>query len=147
PSSTRCSSRRTDRTPRTRSRHRRSWRRPPRLAKTAPVRRAFHGHLWTLGPHVLGTLRPERVPRDEPWDTTLVDPVVGPIRLTGWLRARPTSETLVIVVHGLGGDTGSRYVLRAARAADAAGLSYLRLNMRGADRSGEDLYHAGLTAD
>lgn len=96
---------------------------------------------------MLGTLRPERVPRDEPWDTTLVDPVVGPIRLTGWLRARPASETLVIVVHGLGGDTESRYVLRAARAADAAGLSYLRLNMRGADRSGEDIYHAGLTAD
>jgi len=36
---------------------------------------------------------------------------------------------------------------RTARAADDAGLSYLRLNMRGADRSGEDLYHAALTQD
>jgi uncharacterized protein len=36
---------------------------------------------------------------------------------------------------------------RAAQAAEQVGLSCLRLDLRGADLSGEDLYHAGLTAD
>lgn len=86
-------------------------------------------------------------PRDEPWDATFLDPVIGSVRLTGWLRARPCSDTLVVIIHGLGGSADSRYMMRTAKAADEAGLSYLRLNMRGADRSGEDLYHAGLTQD
>jgi hypothetical protein len=107
----------------------------------------LHGHLWTLGPHLAHAVRPVRAPRDEPWDATVVDPDLGAIRLTGWLRRRPGSEALVVLVHGLGGSTDSPYVLRAARACDEAGLSYLRLNLRGADRSGEDFYHAGLTAD
>jgi hypothetical protein len=38
-------------------------------------------------------------------------------------------------------------MLRAARAARRAGVSSLRLNLRGADRSGEDFYHAGLIED
>jgi predicted alpha/beta-fold hydrolase len=36
---------------------------------------------------------------------------------------------------------------RGAAAVERAGLSCLRLNLRGADRLGEDYYHAGLTAD
>lgn len=40
-----------------------------------------------------------------------------------------------------------RALRRAARVAEAAGLDSLRLNLRGADRMGEDGYHAGLTAD
>jgi hypothetical protein len=92
-------------------------------------------------------LRPERAPHDVPWDTIVHDAKVGDIRLTGSLRARPSSDTIVVLVHGLGGCANSRYVLRAARACDEAGLSYLRVNCRGADRSGEDIYHAGLTDD
>ena len=91
--------------------------------------------------------RPERAPHDEPWDATVHDAKYGDVRLSGWLRARPGSDTLVVLVHGLGGSATSRYVLRAARACDEAGLSYLRVNCRGADRSGEDIYHAGLTDD
>lgn len=111
------------------------------------VRRAIHGHIWTVRPHLEHAFRPVRAPRDEPWDEVVVDPEVGSIRLTGWLRARPHSNTLAVLIHGLGGNTESRYVVRAARACDDAGLSYLRLNLRGADRSGEDFYHAGLTDD
>ena len=54
---------------------------------------------------------------------------------------------MVIVLHGLGGSCESFYVLRMAAVAYAAGHSTLRLNMRGADNSGADTYHAGLTAD
>jgi predicted alpha/beta-fold hydrolase len=74
------------------------------------------------------------------------DPKVGPVRLTGLLRERPGDE-LLILVHGLGGCTDSHYMVRGAEAAEAEGLSCLRVNLRGADRLGEDYYHAGLTAD
>jgi predicted alpha/beta-fold hydrolase len=50
-------------------------------------------------------------------------------------------------VHGLGGDVGSHYVLDAAAAGDAKGVAVLRLHLRGADRTGEDLYHAGMSHD
>ena len=57
------------------------------------------------------------------------------------------ADTLVLIVHGLGGSERSYYALRAARAAARAGLASLRMNHRGADRRGADSYHAGLTDD
>lgn len=72
---------------------------------------------------------------------------MGPIRLSGLLREAPGTDELVVLVHGLGGSTESHYMPRGAAAAEAAGLSCLRLNLRGSDRRGEDYYHAGLTAD
>ncbi len=79
---------------------------------------------------------------------------MGPVRLTGWLRDFPvegrpegSGQGLVVIVHGLGGCCESQYVRRAAAAAERAGLSCLRLNLRGSDRSGTDFYHAGLTTD
>ncbi len=103
-------------------------------------------HLWTLSPRIAHAVRPQRAPEARPWETVVDDPQVGPVRLTGLLRERSTDE-LLILVHGLGGSTDSHYMVRGAEAADGAGLSCLRLNLRGADRLGEDYYHAGLTAD
>jgi uncharacterized protein len=103
-------------------------------------------HLWTLGPRLAQAVRPIRVPDSSPWETVLQDPQVGPVRLTGRLRELPGDELLVLV-HGLGGSATSDYILQGAAAAEAAGLSCLRVNLRGADRLGEDFYHAGLTAD
>src|SRR6185295_375455 len=74
------------------------------------------------------------------------DPRFGAVRLTGRLRDRGEGD-LLVVVHGLGGCTESHYARRAAAAAERAGLSCLRMNLRGCDRSGEDFYHAGLTSD
>jgi predicted alpha/beta-fold hydrolase len=78
------------------------------------------------------------------------DPKMGPVRLTGRFhdrrQERPGGD-LVVIVHGLGGCCESQYVRRGAAAAERAGLSVLRLNLRGSDRSGTDFYHAGLTAD
>jgi predicted alpha/beta-fold hydrolase len=126
-------------------------------------------HFWTLAPRLRHMARPEPVPAAEPWQATVADPVVGPVRLTGLLRREAAgvpsngdaastrgevfegndggSGELVVLVHGLGGTIGSHYMRRGAGAAQAAGLSCLRLNLRGADFSGEDFYHAGLTAD
>lgn len=86
---------------------------------------------------------------------TLDDPAVGAVEVEG--RYRPhqrgdkrgdkSSDTLVILVHGLGGHADSAYMVDAALAVEAAGHSCLRLCLRGAAGSGEDFYHAGLTDD
>jgi len=47
----------------------------------------------------------------------------------------------------MGGSVDSVYCHTAAIAAGAASIAHLRLNLRGADRSGQDFYHAGLVAD
>jgi predicted alpha/beta-fold hydrolase len=109
------------------------------------LRGAAAGHLWTVGPWLRHQIRPASAPPSEPWSTLVLDPKIGPVRLTGQLRHR--SASLVLVVHGLGSEIDAPYVIAAARAADARGLSCLRIFLRGADRKGEDFYHAGLTAD
>jgi predicted alpha/beta-fold hydrolase len=56
----------------------------------------------------------------------------------------------VIVVHGIGGSSESRYVVRAGVALHRAGYHVVRLDLRGAGGSIVDapsLYHAGLTSD
>lgn len=70
----------------------------------------------------------------------------GRVRLTGLLRQRG-SDTLALIVHGLAGSAASRYCALAADAAHRAGYDSLRISMRGADLSGEDIYHAGLSSD
>lgn len=52
-----------------------------------------------------------------------------------------------MLLHGLGGSCNSLYLYEATRAAHARGFTVLRLNARGADKSGEDIYHAGLWQD
>lgn len=108
---------------------------------------SFGAHLWTVTPTVVHRLSGAAAPAAKPWQTILQDPVVGPVRLSGRLSGSRGGGSLLVVVHGLGGSHGSFYAVRAARAAEGAGLDCLRLNLRGADRSGEDYYHAGLTAD
>ncbi|HVG06630.1 MAG TPA: alpha/beta fold hydrolase [Thermoanaerobaculia bacterium] len=103
-------------------------------------------HLWTLSPGIRHAVRPGRAPESRPWETAVDDPQVGPVRLTGRLRELP-GDDLLVLVHGLGGSVDSHYMVRGAKAAEAAGLSCLRVNLRGADRGGDDYYHAGLTGD
>ncbi|MFW2388497.1 MAG: YheT family hydrolase [Polyangiales bacterium] len=81
------------------------------------------------------------------WETSLRDGVVGTLDLSGRLSQGGAADTVLVIVHGLGGSATSYYAKRAAQAAARAGLDSLRLNLRGADRSGADYYHAGLTDD
>lgn len=108
---------------------------------------ALRGHLRTVGWRVARALRPVAAPSSQDWSTVVDDPALGPVRLTGRLGRAPGAQRLLVVVHGLGASADAAYVLRAAHLAEAAGLACLRLNLRGADRLGEDYYHAGLTAD
>lgn len=105
------------------------------------------GHLWTIGPRLRHSVRPLPCPEPRPWETTVEDARTGTVRLTGRLREVPGADELVMLVHGLGGSTESHYMPRGASAAEQAGLSCLRLNLRGSDRRGDDYYHAGQTAD
>jgi len=105
------------------------------------------GHLWTIGPRLRHAVRPFLCPESREWETTVDDPRVGRLRLSGLLREVPGADELVVLVHGLGGSTDSHYMPRGAAAAERAGMSCLRLNLRGADRRGDDYFHAGQTAD
>jgi uncharacterized protein len=112
-----------------------------------PSLAALGAHAWTILPAVAHDLLPRGAPAGLPWSTTLCDPAVGTLTLHGTLRDRPESDACLIVVHGMGGSADAHYCIAAARAAEGLGVSCLRFGLRGADREGEDFYHAGLTAD
>lgn len=106
----------------------------------------MQGHLWTIVPHVRDMIIPPK-PHGVPWRTKLEDSSVGTIQLTGILSEVPGADRLVIIVHGMGGNARKGYVTRLAHYANAMGISALRLNLRGADEHGQDIYHGGLVAD
>ncbi|MEM6789816.1 MAG: alpha/beta fold hydrolase [Myxococcota bacterium] len=104
------------------------------------------GHYWTLRRALEARLRPRPLPGANPWSSTVADDGLGPVALTGAMH-RQESDTVLVIVHGLGGSAESYYCHTAAWAGLAAGFDVLRMNLRGADGSGADVYHAGLTAD
>lgn len=106
----------------------------------------FGGHYRTIQPFLARNLRPRRRPITERFECEVPDPVVGPVVVTGRLLRR-SRQHLIVAVHGLGGAAGSGYMADVLCAADDRGASCLLLNCRGADLSGVDLYHAGLTND
>lgn len=123
------------------------WR---RRANAQPARRLLGriaGHLWTVAPAILSVLQPLASLHARVFRTDLKDPVIGPVRLTGLLSEVAGSETIVLIVHGLSGNATSPYCASAAQAAAKAGFSSLRLSLRGADYSGEDILHGGITQD
>lgn len=105
------------------------------------------GHFWTAYPYVRNRVVRFGDRCAEPWATTLLDPQVGAVRLTGRLDRVPHSEAAVVVVHGLGGDPESFYCRAAAAALVKAGFTVLRLALRGADGQGEDFYHGAMAED
>ena len=108
---------------------------------------ALHGHRWTLEPHLRTLLRPPEMPGSSRVRVEFDDPLRGRIGVTGRLAADASSSELLVVVHGLGGSASSGYMARTVAAARRAGIGCVRMNMRGADRSGDDVYHGGLGDD
>jgi uncharacterized protein len=104
------------------------------------------GHAYTLGPFLKRKVFEPRVPSVEKLRFDLVDSVVGHVELTGELLSRNT-KALLIVVHGLGGNTESGYMKATLTGAAHIDADILLLNLRGADRRGYDFNHAGLVAD
>ena len=105
------------------------------------------GHLWTVGALLGRGLRPATAPPGLPFVATVDDPVTGPQPVSGRLCRPPGARRLVVLVHGLGGSAESSYMSLLASLGHELGHATLRLSLRGADGSGPDLYHGGLTAD
>jgi len=107
---------------------------------------SVQGHWLTVRRHLFERGTAADVAPLEPWSTRVADPVFGDITLTGALLPSERDE-LLIVLHGLGGSIESTYLQHAVRAARHHAVACLLLNARGADLSGEDFSHAGLTDD
>ncbi|MEM6456314.1 MAG: alpha/beta fold hydrolase [Acidobacteriota bacterium] len=119
-------------------------------ASSRERRPAWSGHYYTIVPNLIDTARQPSAPPAVTWATTIDDPTLGLVPLRGWLHEPQGSRAaspLVVLVHGLGGHSDSRYLRRAATRAAALGLSSLRLGLRGADGDGIDLHHAGQSED
>jgi predicted alpha/beta-fold hydrolase len=127
----------------------RNWNRDRTPAATPSARLASRaaGHFWTIAPTLFGSLLFRNGPAARPFRAAVQDPLKGAVRLSGLLLDVPESDTLVLIVHGLAGNAGSAYCGTAAAAAEQAGYASVRLSLRGADLSGEDLFHGGLTDD
>lgn len=110
---------------------------------------ALRGHLWTVAPFIAAKVTPAHVTQSTRWRTTIDDPRRGPVELNGRLHlVSARRDRIVVLVHGLGGSYESHYVRTASRTLARRGVSHLRINLRGADRSGgNDYYHAGLVED
>lgn len=104
------------------------------------------GHFWTIAPHLGRRLLPGGAATED-WSFAVPDARHGVVNLSGRYDAAPHASELLVVIHGLGGSSESSYARVAARAATKAGLACLRLNQRGADLRGEDIYHAALWQD
>lgn len=100
-----------------------------------------------MAPAALAYFRPPAAPPSEPFRLVIEDPTVGAIALSGALHAPPAARKLFVALHGLGGSAESSYMRNFATAAVGAGHACLRLNHRGAERTAQDYYHAGLTVD
>lgn len=114
---------------------------------TTELRERLGGHLRTIAPTLRHGLLPRKAPRSSFWRTQVPDGRGGLVTLSGMFADVAGVKDLVVVVHGLGGSVDRGYCVEAARAAHQAGLPCLRLAMRGADGLGEDIHHAGLSAD
>ncbi len=105
------------------------------------------GHFWTIAPALQRMIWQRPAPSATPWSIDTVDEHGAPLTVRGLLRETAEADTLVVVLHGLGGDPTSTYAIDTAHAADTMGYSCLRMSLRGADTPGGGVYHAGLTHD
>ncbi|MFT5285072.1 MAG: putative alpha/beta-fold hydrolase [Planctomycetota bacterium] len=105
----------------------------------------FGSHLRTLSPHLIPVARGNAPRRNIRF--SLEDPKRGQVWLSGTLRVPVGAEDLIVLVHGLGGNSESPYVRAAALAAEKLGIATFSISLRGADRLGEDFYNIALTAD
>jgi hypothetical protein len=108
---------------------------------------SLHGHAWTVLPHLTRRVAPSLKPAAARFTCTAKDPKWGSVELSGWLSDAWESRELAVLIHGLGGSSESSYLSSAVRTSVEAGVACLRLNLRGADLSGADVYHSGLSSD
>lgn len=111
----------------------------------------FQAPWWARGPHaqtlLARTLRPGEVP---PLERERIETVDGDFLDLDWTPETDPAAPVVLVLHGLEGNSRRRYVLNACRELNARGLRTVSMNFRGC--SGEPnraltFYHSGETRD
>ena len=115
---------------------------PPRTQSPAGGSES-DGHLRTFQIALRAAFAQVKVREPERISFHIPDPRLGVVKLSGLYRVSEGSDTLVLILHGLASCAESLQCSEAADGVDSAGCSSLRLSMRGADLSGEDIYHAG----
>jgi predicted alpha/beta-fold hydrolase len=116
----------------------------------APAKWLQNAHIQTLGASLPLWAPPKRFTEKEERLRVPLPDDHGALIARAWWQPTGKKSTAVILVHGVGGDSGSRYCIRAAVAMFRAGYHALRLNLRGAGEGMVEaplLYHAGLTED
>jgi len=111
---------------------------------------------WLRNPHVqtlsasLPLWAPPRSFPFEPEHARIPLPGGGSLHATACWQRAAEPRAAVVLVHGLGGTSQSRYVVRAAVALYRAGFHVACLDLRGVGEGVLDapaIYHAGLTED
>ena len=105
------------------------------------------GHAWTILPTLRHLVSPLPVPAARAWQTTVHDARMGAVTVRGLYAEVPGADTLLLLVHGLGGSPSSGYLYPLAQAAGERGWSSMRVALRGSEGIGNDFYHAGFTGD
>ena len=119
----------------------------------------FHAPRWLSNRHVqtFGAALPlhaplTRVPHGASPERLRIDldGAVGALIARAWWHHGDAPRKTAVILHGVGGTSDSRYVVRAAQAMWRAGHHVVRVSLRGAGEGAAhatSMYHAGLTAD
>ncbi len=109
-----------------------------------------NAHVQTLGASLPLWSKPRSL-RELPTETLYFPlPEGGALHASAWWQPGAQPRLTVVMVHGVGGSSESKYLLRGAIALHRAGFNVVRLNLRGAGlgvATAPSLAHAGLTAD
>ena len=71
------------------------------------------GHWWTIAPAARGWLSSPELPVRQDVGISIVDDQFGPTLLYGTFSDRLDSDSVVILAHGLGGNSKAGYIKRA----------------------------------
>ena len=104
----------------------------------------FHGHLWTIGPHLRHTLQPPQLNEGHVVHFAVSDAQRGAVPASGFFhKAGAQNDHLVIIIHGLASNPDAAYVKAMGKVLLALGADIFRLSLRGATGLGDDHYHGG----
>ena len=105
------------------------------------------GHFRTIAPTVRHEIGALQEPASVTWRTKIPNEFGEEITHSGRFCDVAGEDTLVVILHGLGGSVSRGYCLELARASYQKGMPTLRISLRGADGLGRDFHHAGFTDD
>ncbi len=110
------------------------------------IRDAIGGHFWTIAPHLSRAFLERPLHESVLFSTPFTTKEGRKMHAEGWWNQGHVTDTLFVVMHGIGSSPSVPYVLKATRILRKFGC-VLRLGLRGSLRAQGDFYHGGLTED